>query len=137
MWTSKILKMMLISLALLQGFETARAERKYTVGSQIDLVTGATDRSTQSALDATQPLKDRTFFYALYPSLTATSLGDHSLLAVSYAFGLNRTNTGLNVDNGSHVASATYKAALNPRWRVTLAESLEMTSDFTTLNALR
>ena len=137
MWILKISRMLLISLALLPGVETARAERKYRVGTQIDLVSGTTSRSTDGGIDATQPLQDRTFFYALYPSLALTSAGDHSLLEVSYAFGLNRTNTGLNLDNGSHVASATFKASLNPRWRYTLAESFEMTSDFTTLNVLR
>ncbi len=137
MWILKISRMLLISVALLQGFETARAERKYTIGTQIDLVTGTTSRSTESGLDLTQPLQDRTFFYALYPSLAITSAGDHSLFQASYAFGLNRTNTGLNLDNGSHVTSATYQASLNRRWRVSLAESFEMTSDFTTLNVLR
>src|SRR5438094_6623041 len=134
MWILKISRMLLISLALLPGVETARAERKYTVGTQIDLVSGTTSRSIESGFDVT--LKDRTFFYALYPSLKLMSTGDHSVLEVSYAFGLNRTNTGLNLDNGSHVASATYKASLNPRWRYTLAESFEMTSHFTTLNVL-
>src|SRR5438046_3422093 len=137
MWILKISRMLLISLALLPGVETARAERKYRIGTQIDLVSGTTSRSTDGGLDATQPLQDRTFFYGLYPSLALTSAGDHSLLDVSYAFGLNRSNTGLNLDNGSHVASATFKASLNPRWRYTLAESFEMTSDFTTLNVLR
>jgi len=50
MWILKISRMLLISVALLQGFETARAERKYTIGTQIDLVTGTTSRSTESGL---------------------------------------------------------------------------------------
>src|SRR5947207_6736186 len=102
MGISKISKMLLTSLVLLQGLETARAERKYTVGTQIDLVTGSTSRSIQGGLDLSQSLKDRSFFYALYPSVGLKSVGDRSLLELSYAFGLNRSNTGLNLDNGSH-----------------------------------
>jgi hypothetical protein len=124
-----ISKILLISLVLLQGLETARAERKYTVGTQIDLVNGSTDRSIQGGLDLSQSLKDRSFFYALYPSVGLKSVGDRSLLELSYAFGLNRSNTGLNLDNGSHVTSASFKASLNPRWKISLSESFEMTSD--------
>src|SRR5437867_81037 len=130
----RTLKTLFLILALPYGLETANAQRKYIVGTQIDFAAGRTSWSTSAQSGVTQLQTDPTLFYSAYPSIELKSAGNHSLLEASYVFGLNRTSTDLAQDNGSHTASASYKSSLNARWRLNLAESFEMTPDLTTLN---
>src|SRR5436309_8569887 len=133
----RTLKTLLLILALPYGLETAHAQRKYIVGTQIDFAGGRTSWSTSAQSGVTQPQTDPTIFYSAYPSIELKSTGDHSLFEASYVYGFNRTTTNLARDNGSHTASASYKSALNARWRLNLAESFELTPDLTTLNVFR
>jgi hypothetical protein len=134
----RALKSLFVVLALLlHGLDNAHAERKYTVGTQIDLGAGSTSWSTEGALATGQLPRDLTFFYSVYPSMTLKSEGHNSLFDLSYVYGTNRTNKDLVLDSGSHIASGTFNFRLNPNWRLNLAESFEMTPDFNSLNVMR
>src|SRR5437867_4236334 len=126
----RAVKTIFVGLVLfLHGLNTAHAERKYTVGTQIDLGTGNTSWSTEGGVQTGQLPKDLTFFYSVYPSMTLKSAGEHSVFELSYVYGMNRTNKDLVLDSGSHVATGTFNFTLNPKWRVNFADSFEMTPD--------
>jgi len=126
-----------VLVLFLHGLDTAHAQRKYTVGTQIDLGAGGTKWSTEGGIATGQLPQDLTFFYSVYPSMTLKSESVHSLLELSYVYGMNRTNKDLVLDSGSHVATANFTLALDPKWKLNLVESFEMTPDVNSLNVSR
>lgn len=96
------------------------SQRHYVVSARADLVSGGGSGSAEPV------------FFATYPSIQMTSRAAHSALDLSYSFGLNRAD----YDSDSHIASARFSTS-SRQWSLSLSESFEMTSDFTTFNALR
>jgi hypothetical protein len=112
-------------------------QRKYVVGTTVDLVSGGTNNPTTTGISLGQTNQPVTSFYSLYPSINATSTGEHSLLNFSYTFGFNRTNSQPAVNSESHGLSVKFSSPLNAQWKISTSESFQLTSDTATFNALR
>ncbi len=77
------------------------------------------------------------FYSEIYPAMEMHSSGASDTITASYGYGYRRTITGSRFSSNSHVASATYSAALGRAWKLNLSDSFQMTSDLTTFNAAR
>jgi len=130
------MKRIVIVVLLLQA-TAARAERDFVISSQIDLVNGLSNHPSASGIDLSLLPKDLTYFYGIYPSIRMLSKGAHSAFETSYALGIDRNSSGLDLNSRSHVASATLAIASNPKWKFNLSENFQSTPDFLTFNALR
>ncbi len=116
---------------------SALAERKYTVGTQLDFAAGGTNRPAVSGIDQIQIPREFASFYAYYPSIQLKSTGERSVFEASYVYGHYRANTDLDFESESHAVEAKYKVSVNRRLSIRLDESFETTPDFTTTEALR
>lgn len=115
---------------------TLQAEqRNYVLGTTIDFVTGGQNNRNGAGFgQAVQPVS---FFYAAYPSITMTSTGARSVFNLAYTFGFDRTESDPGFSSKSHAASLGFSRGLGRKWNLNLSESLQVTSDATTFNALR
>jgi hypothetical protein len=114
-----------------------QAERKYIIGSGISFTTGASTSASVSGLGFEQLSSGFSPFYGSYPSIEIQSTGRNSVLDVSYAFGLYRLQSDLNVGSESHALSANFNTRLGEKWKLTLSQSFEAAPDFTSFNAFR
>jgi hypothetical protein len=125
-----------ILVALFVRAETLWAERKNTLGTQLDFVSGMSNWTPVNGLNL-GPFQTVTPFYVVYSSIEMKSMGPHSALDLSYTFGLQRIKSELDVDSESHVLAASFDKTLSQKWKFKLKESFEMTPDFATFSALR
>src|SRR5437867_5476665 len=111
-------------------------QRKYVIGTTVDLTGGATNLlgSTGIRSNQNQPLFP---FYGAFPSITMTSTGAHSLLSASYSYGFNRSKSEQNLKLDSHAASLNFTTPLTQELGISFSESFQATSDAATFNALR
>ena len=107
-------------------------DRKYMIGTTIDLVGGGNRAQTPSLSNAAG-----SFFYEAYPSVDIRSAGSHSQLEISYAFGLSRFNNDLNYNSNSHAVSAMLSGSVAPKWKLSVADRFQRSSNFATFDATR
>ncbi|PYS32906.1 MAG: hypothetical protein DMG14_33205, partial [Acidobacteria bacterium] len=101
-------------------------------GTTIDLVGGGNRAQTPSRSNAAG-----SFFYEAYPSVDIRSAGSHSQLEISYAFGLSRFNNDLNYNSNSHAVSAMLSGSVAPKWKLSVADRFQRSSNFATFDATR
>jgi hypothetical protein len=106
---------------------------KYVLGTSVNLTAGNTNSVGYIATNANQPLL---FFYGVYPTLTMAAKGTHSSWSTSYSYGLERT-TESSAKHESHAASLAFSSQVSRTWNIGLSDSLNVTSDGATFNALR
>ena len=116
---------------------TVHAEqRKYVVGTSLDLAAGATNRLTSTGVvsNQNQPLF---LFYGAFPTITMASTGARSLLNASYSYGLNRSKSQQSFGQHSHSASLNFSTPLTSQLGISFTDSFQSTSDAASFNALR
>src|SRR6266404_1729443 len=112
-------------------------ERRYTVGTTIDLVGGSTNSMNGFNAQAQQQTKPYFFFYGAFPSLSLTSVGPRSVINASYAAGISRAETESNFRSNSQSATISYSNTRSSTWKVNVSESFQMTEDAAAFNAFR
>jgi hypothetical protein len=125
-----------ILVALFVMAETLWAERKNTLGTQLDFVSGMSNWTPVSGQNLA-PFQTVTPFYTVYSSIEMKSMGPSSTLDLSYTFGLQRIRSEFDVNSESHVLAASFDKTLSQKWKFKLKESFEMTPDFATFSVLR
>src|SRR6516162_3112697 len=109
-------------------------ERRYTVGTALNLTSGYANRFSGISAGQNQPFFP---FYGAFPSVTVASAGARSLLDTSYSYGYNRTQTAQNLRLQSHSAAVKFTDTLSPEWKLDLSDSFSSTSNAAEFNALR
>ncbi len=110
-------------------------ERQYVFGVTMDVVGGARNERTVAGLaQGALPLSS---YYGAYPSVILTSPGARSTIRGSYSFGAERSNGDPSARSDSHDGSFTFSKILSRNLNVSLSESLQISSDATTFNAVR
>jgi hypothetical protein len=124
----------LFALLLIFAFVvSAQAQRRYTLGTSINLTAGGTNSFNGSTVPgATQPLF---LTYGGFPSVNLTTQGAHSTFDANYSYGYNRT--GANNSTQSHAGSLSLGNALSTAWKVSLSDSFMSSNNATAFNALR
>src|SRR5437016_14464993 len=100
-------------LTLLAAFVTTvhAEQRRYVIGTTVDLNAGSTNRlaSTSLAPNQNQPTF---FFYGVLPSITMASSGSRSSINASYSYGFSRTKSEQSFEQHSHGASINFSTPL-------------------------
>src|SRR3989442_1389159 len=109
-------------------------QRKYVVGTTLNLTAGAANGLTSAIIAPNQPLF---FSYGAFPTITVASTGARSLVNASYSYGFNGSKSQQSYKQHSHAASINFSAPLTPEWKISVGESFQETSDASTFNALR
>src|SRR5215471_3274144 len=91
-------------------------QRKYILGTAIDLTAGLGGLPNASTLALQASQQGTSFSYGAIPSLELRSMGEHSNLTAIYAFGLTRTNGDLTFNSTSHVVSTNFFASAR-KWK--------------------
>jgi hypothetical protein len=117
--------------------EALWAERKNTLGTQFDFVSGMSNWAPTTGVPLAPSQNVFTPFYLVYPSIEMKSIGPSSTLDLSYTFGLQRIKSELDIDTESQVLAASFDKTLSQKWKFRLKESFEMTPDFATFSVLR
>jgi len=107
-------------------------DRKYLVGTVVDLVGGGI-----SSQNLPRPNAVGSFFYEVYPSIQVRSAGSHSELEISYVFGLSRFNKDFNYNLNSHGVAAMFSGFVAPKWKLSLLDRFQRSSNFATFDATR
>src|SRR5215510_16294286 len=108
-----------LALVAMTAIQLYAEDRKYVVGTTLDLVGGGT--SGQNSVGGYN--QRGSLFYEVYPSIQLRSLGAHSSLEVSYAYGLSRLNSSVSYDTNSHGVGAVFTSSLGPKWKLNVSES--------------
>jgi len=109
-------------------------QRKYVVGTTLNLTAGATNGLTSAIIAPNQPLF---FSYGAFPTITVASTGARSLVDASYSYGFNGSKSQQSYKQHSQAALINFSAPLTPQWKISVGESFQETSDASTFNALR
>src|SRR6266705_174066 len=118
-----------ITFLLLVLATEATAERNYIIGARVDFASGISNRPGLNGTPLTgSTSKSLNTFYAPYPSVEIKTAGEHWNIELSYALGLTRMNTDLNLNSDTHAASARFSRSFK-RWKLNLSESFETTPD--------
>lgn len=127
---------LLATLFLLSGLTLSAQERRYVVGTSIDLVGGATNNLSSTSIPVQQP-QSLFFFYGAYPSINIESSNPRSVWNAGYGFGVNRMEGQSQLHSNSHSASLSLSSVLSPRWKIGLSDSFAVTNDVASFNAFR
>lgn len=111
-------------------------ERRYTVGTTVDLVGGSTNYLNGN-LAQNQQNRPFFYFYGAYPSLNVVSTGAHSVVTGSYSLGLSRAASYSNLRSDSHSFSLRFSQTLSEHLKINIAEAFQVTDDASTFNAFR
>jgi hypothetical protein len=106
------------------------------VGANVGLSGGGTNRLSNTRVPNRQE-QPFSFFYGAYPSINIVSTGASSVFDASYAFGINQTESSTKLHNNSHALSINLSGSLSQNWRLTFADSFNLTDDSGTFNAFR
>ena len=129
--------LLVLVLVATDAVELHGEDRKYVVGTTVDFVSGGNGQSAAGIGVTDGSNQASSFFYEVYPSIQMRSTGEHSTLEVSYAFGFSRVSSGLNYNSNSQAVSTKLSTSLSPKWKVSLSDSFQMTSNFMTFNTTR
>jgi len=110
-------------------------DRKYVVGTTINVAGGGANGLNSAG--AAAPNRNGSAYYEVDPAIYLQSTAQHSSLALSYAYGLNRTVGDVRYDSNSHVVGMNYSALIGPKWRLSLSESFLSASNLTAFNITR
>ncbi len=119
----------LVLLAL--SSQPALAERKYQLGTQIDVIGGYGNQINTQFFEL-QPGRKLFPFYGTIPSLTLKSQGRASELEITYGFLWERFEAEQRIDLTSHIAGLKFTSRLSERMRFRLEDTFYTTPDFTT-----
>src|SRR3989475_11420405 len=108
-------------------------QRKYVVGTTLNLTAGATNSLTSPIIAPNQPLF---LSYGAFPTITVASTSARSLVNASYSYGFNGSKSQQSQQH-SQAALINFSAPLTPQWKISVGESFQETSDASTFNALR
>src|SRR5262245_25815949 len=123
---SSLFRSAVVVLTAMIAFELNAEDRKYVVGTTADLVAGGTSGQNVAGLNNQRG----SFFYEAYPSIQLRSVGAHSALEISYAYGLSRLNNSGSYNSNSHGITASFSSAVGPRWKLSLSETFQMAANF-------
>jgi hypothetical protein len=126
------------ALALILIFTAILEAQRTDVGAGFDVVSGLTNNPGGTGGGNAQQLPSSLdAFYAVYPTITLTSLRGRSTLTAAYTFGLNKTEGDQSFKSESHSASVTFSRPVGARWNTSVTETYLVTSDASTFNTLR
>jgi hypothetical protein len=105
-------------------------DRKYVVGTTLNMTAGGSNGTNTGGASGDASVSGSSF-EDVYPSVRMTSTGLHSILDLEYAFGFSRVNDGSGNSSDSHALSLTYSGPIRRRWKITVSDSFQSTSNTT------
>jgi hypothetical protein len=128
----------LLLLTLVCRADLGAQGRKYYLGATVDVVGGRSNSQNDLGLflgrgTASTPA----WFYEAYPAIDFRSIGRRSSFETSYVYGLTRFNEDSKYNSDSHVVTARLDSQLSRNVKLTLIDSFQKSSSFTTFSATR
>lgn len=114
-----------------------KAERIYSFSTLFDAVGALDDNPRVSGFGTQRTADEYVLNYGFYPSLTFGSEGARSNLELTYAFGLNRIDTDLDLDSESHSVDGAWNFQATRKLAVSFSDSFTKSPDFTSFNLFR
>ena len=124
----------LTAIGVLTPTASAR-QRNYVVGASVNLAGGVNNLPPSNIPGLSS--KTLASFYSAHPGILVSSAGANSNLNLSYNFGLNARNARNSSNSNSHALSVSYTSRLASSWRLNIRESLMITDDESTFNAIQ
>src|SRR5207247_8395676 len=90
-------------------------QRKYVVGTTLNLTAGASNGLTSVIIAPNQPLF---FSYGAFPTITVASTGARSLVNASYSYGFNGSKSQQSYKQHSPADSINYLDHLHTQWTI-------------------
>jgi hypothetical protein len=127
-------RLSLILLVVVSAVTLHAEERKYVLGTTIDLAAGGSNQLGSFTATQNQPIF---FFYGTYPTLSLKSTGAHTVLDAAYSYGFNRGSSDQKLTDQSHSGTLKFTTALSPALKISFSEGYQATSDAASFNAIR
>jgi len=122
---------------LFLGTQTAYAERRFTLGAQLDLVGGMSNSLYDSAMSSSYTEHDLTPFYSATPSLEFRTEGRNFDMDASYGYSFQRYQRDEIINMHSHTADIMFMSNLSEHVRLSLYNHFYSTPDYITAELTR